>query len=66
MPIADVLQRADPDVDPSFIAVHPTGPNTVYLATYEDQGFYVSNDGGDTWSSRVAVLRSTSASSASA
>ncbi len=55
-PISDALQRADPDVDPSCIAIHPNDPDTIYLGTRGDRGLYVSVNGGDDWGPKLPLL----------
>jgi hypothetical protein len=54
-PIADSLQRVDPNVDPSWIAINPSHPEIVYMSTWGRMGVYVSNDHGGTWGARNAV-----------
>jgi len=53
--ILDRLQRVDPRVDPSVIAVHPVHPETIYMATLATMNFYVSHDRGDSWSTPVSL-----------
>jgi hypothetical protein len=47
--ISDVLHQYNALVDPQCIAINPSHRDTIYLATYWDQGIYVSNDKGKTW-----------------
>lgn len=56
-PIADELQQADAAVDPSWVAVNPDHPDTIYLATLGRQGVYVSSARGDagSWGPRRPV-----------
>jgi hypothetical protein len=56
-PIADALQQANPNVDPSCVAINPDHPEIVYLGTYWNQGVYVSSNRGElgSWSARAAV-----------
>ena len=51
-PIADSLQQADANVDPSCFAVNPDHPQTIYMGTWSKSVVYVSNSRGDpgTWS----------------
>jgi hypothetical protein len=51
-PIADVLQQANPNVDPSCFAVNDRNPTTIYMGTWSNNGVYVSADRGDNWSVR--------------
>ena len=53
--ISDSLKQTDPLVDPMWIDVNPANPNLVYVATYNDRGFYISNDRGDTWGAKKPV-----------
>jgi hypothetical protein len=48
--ISDALHKiTSPKVDPNWIAINPAHPSTIYLATFDDQGLYISDDKGDTW-----------------
>lgn len=47
IPIVDELQQRDPRVDPSAIAVNPAHPETVYMGTWAQGGFYVSSNRGE-------------------
>ncbi len=51
----DLHQATNPRVDPRWIAINPSKPNVVYLATAVDQGLYISSDRGDTWGARKAI-----------
>lgn len=52
MPIVDQLKRNNPHVDPMCLAHNPDNYNIIYMGTFVDRGFYVSNDGGVSWSSK--------------
>lgn len=56
-PLADSLQRVDPNVDPVCFAVNPDHPERIYMGTYGDSGVFVSTSRGDpgSWSARNAV-----------
>ncbi|HWX98395.1 MAG TPA: hypothetical protein VNY55_00520, partial [Mycobacterium sp.] len=53
--LLDGLQQANSLVDPSFLAINPVTPTTVFLATYDDQSVYMSLDRGATWGPRLYV-----------
>jgi len=53
--IADSLILADPLADPVWIDVNPVHANVIYLATDQGQGFYISDDRGDTWGPKKPV-----------
>src|SRR5579871_439719 len=48
-PISDVLTQANPQLDISSAAFHPTLPNVIFLGARAGQQVFVSNDGGQTW-----------------
>lgn len=54
-PIADSLQQADPNIDPSCIAINPAHPETIYMGTFSNRGVYVSNNRGDSWGTHNAI-----------
>lgn len=53
--ISDSLKQTDPLVDPMWIDVNPAHPNVIHMSTYNDRGFYISNDRGDTWGAKKPV-----------
>jgi hypothetical protein len=53
--LVDGLQQGNPRVDPSWVAINPTTPSTIFMATYDDQSVYVSIDRGRTWGPRQYV-----------
>ena len=38
------------------IAIHPSNPNKIALATTSSQKIYISNDGGNTWTTALYDL----------
>jgi hypothetical protein len=56
-PIVDDLQRVDPRIDPSAIAVNPAHAETVYMATWATMGCLVSTNRGEpgSWSAPSTV-----------
>ena len=56
-PMADALQQADPNVDPSCVAINPDHPEIIYLGTFGNQGVYVSSNRGEagSWSARHPI-----------
>jgi hypothetical protein len=53
--VSDPLLQANPLCDPNWIALNPVHPNVLYMASFWDSGFYISNDRGDTWGTKKAV-----------
>lgn len=56
-PISDELRQADSNVDPQSVAVSPHDPGRTYLATWNDQGLFVSSNRGTpgSWSPKRPV-----------
>ena len=48
-PIADSLTQANPLIDITCVAVHPSDQNVIYLGGGASQSVYVSTDGGGSW-----------------
>ena len=48
-PIADVLTRANPQLDLTCAAIHPALPDVLYLGARAGRQVFVSTDGGVTW-----------------
>ena len=55
--ISDGLKQNDSLVDPIWIAVNPVMPNIIYMATYYDQGFYISDNRGESWGTKKPIPR---------
>lgn len=53
--IADTLTQSDALADPVWIEINQTTPNVIYMATSNGQGFYISNDRGDSWGMKKNV-----------
>jgi len=49
------LQQDNPQLDPSWVAIDPVTPSTIYMGTWNDQSVYVSADRGTTWSAPVSL-----------
>ena len=56
-PISDGLRQVDSNVDPNWVAVSPHDPGRIYLATWNDQGLFVSPNRGipGSWSPKRPV-----------
>lgn len=53
--ISDSLIQADALADPNWLEINPVAPNIIFLATHVGQGFYISNDRGNTWGAKKPV-----------
>ena len=53
--IVDQLQQANPQIDPSCVAVNPATPSTIWMGTWDNQSVYTSLDRGDSWAMPVSI-----------
>jgi hypothetical protein len=51
--ITDGLQRGNPQIDPSCIAIDPVTPSTIYMGSWNDGSVYVSSNRGGSWAPGV-------------
>lgn len=54
--VTDWIQTTNPGGTPRSIAIHPTKPNKIAVATNNQNKVFVSNDGGQTWENYLKNL----------